>query len=286
MAHGPDPRLHELHALVGLPGREHVLPDRVARRGVVEPEVVAVVHRVEVLQVRHGLLADVVAGPEGGHGRAAGEVGDVDAAGDDQIVVARQADRAVLAGELDAFLRLGAVADEVAQAPDLLHALALGVLEDGLEGRKVPVDIRDERDPARHGLGCLPRLADYSSLGMKGHPAGLPLAVLGAGGAAGGCHMAAPPAERNHRAGACHRASLLQPRAAGKGARLPRYPEAAGARRAWSERRRARLPGDRSAAAAAGSALPATPARGGGPPRPDLPPAGFRGAPPPRPSPP
>ena len=59
----------------------------------------------------------------------------------DEIVVAGQAEVAALAGERHAAVGLGAVAHEIAEAPDLLGAARLDVGEDGLEGRQVSVHV-------------------------------------------------------------------------------------------------------------------------------------------------
>jgi STE24 endopeptidase len=64
-------------------------------------------------------------------------------------VVAREADRHALARDLDAGVGLGAVADQVAQAPDLLGARAAGVVQHRLEGVTVTVDVRDDGDVQR-----------------------------------------------------------------------------------------------------------------------------------------
>ena len=61
-----------------------------------------------------------------GGGGAGGEVGERQVPGDGEIVVAGQADRGVVAGQLDAAVRVGAVADQVAQAPHLVDRRAAG----------------------------------------------------------------------------------------------------------------------------------------------------------------
>jgi len=66
-----------------------------------------------------------------------------------EVVVAGQADRAVALGELDAGVRLGAVADQVAEAPDLVHARLVGRGQHGAEGRAVAVDVGGDRDAHR-----------------------------------------------------------------------------------------------------------------------------------------
>jgi hypothetical protein len=66
-------------------------------------------------------------------------------------VVADQAGLAVLAHQLDALVGAGAVADDVAQAPELVHPGVLDVVEDGLQGRQVRVDVAE--DGCSHGYG-------------------------------------------------------------------------------------------------------------------------------------
>ena len=66
---------------------------------------------------------------------------DRDLAGDHQVVVAGERQVAALAGKGHAVVGLRAVAHQVAQAPDLLGALGVHVVEHRLEGGPVPVDV-------------------------------------------------------------------------------------------------------------------------------------------------
>ena len=59
-------------------------------------------------------------------------------------MVADQADVAALAGQLDAEVGAGAVADHIAEAPALLDADLVAVAEDRLEGGKVRVDVAED----------------------------------------------------------------------------------------------------------------------------------------------
>ena len=72
-------------------------------------------------------------------------------------MVSDQADIAGLPNRLGATVGLGAVADDVAQAPDLVRGGALDLLEDGLEGGQVRVDVADDGyvhvDPLGRGAG-------------------------------------------------------------------------------------------------------------------------------------
>ena len=92
------------------------------------------------------------------------EGGDVELAEHREVVVADQADVAALADQVGAGVGLGAVADDVAEAPDLLDAGLVDRREDGLEGGQVGVDVADDgcaqaaSVPVRRGLRSI-RLA-------------------------------------------------------------------------------------------------------------------------------
>ena len=58
-------------------------------------------------------------------------------------MVPDQADLTPLARQLDAEVGIGAVSDDVAEAPSLLDAGLVAVAEDRLEGRKVRVDVAE-----------------------------------------------------------------------------------------------------------------------------------------------
>src|SRR5690606_39586601 len=58
-------------------------------------------------------------------------------------VIAQQADRASFTRQPHAGVRLGAVADDISETPDLLKIGTVDVSQYGLEGRKVCVDVRD-----------------------------------------------------------------------------------------------------------------------------------------------
>ena len=118
--------LLDVEAQLGLERREHVLPDRVARAGVVEPDRLVAVARLELLQVlaRLGAIVSWV------HFAASAAPRENCSSGSAphhaEVVVAGEADRRVAPRELDARVGIGAVADEVAEAP---HLLALGGLD-------------------------------------------------------------------------------------------------------------------------------------------------------------
>ncbi len=107
--------------------------------------------RLELEQEVEGLLGDHLLGPARGELGAARELLEREVPAHGEVVVAAQA---LLGGgdrELDAGVGIGAVADEVAQAPDPAHVVAGHVLEHGLERVPVAVDVGEHRDPHRFG---------------------------------------------------------------------------------------------------------------------------------------
>jgi hypothetical protein len=86
-------------------------------------------------------VADHLARPLGGERGAAREVLQRQHLGDGEVVVARQADRAVRVGQLDAGVGVAAVAHEVPEAPELVDPLGLGGVDHRLEGVLVAVDV-------------------------------------------------------------------------------------------------------------------------------------------------
>ena len=124
---GPRPpraRSISVDALLGLPGGEHVLPDRVARAGVVEREARARRRPgSSALQEGHRPLADVLARPARPPRRRSRRSPRCRCPRSPRGRGSRPGQVAHFSGELHAFVRLGAVADEVAEAPDLLDAV-------------------------------------------------------------------------------------------------------------------------------------------------------------------
>ena len=95
---------------------------------------------LEVLRLHH------LPRPLGGEARAARELVERDVSGDREVVVAGEADGGVRLRQLHAGVRLGAVADEVAEAPQLRRVARGNGLERGLEGVPVGVYVRYDRD--------------------------------------------------------------------------------------------------------------------------------------------
>ena len=96
--------------------------------------------------------------PTRGERRPPGELVEIDSPAHAQVVVAGQADRRVGGDQGHTRVGVGAVADQIAQAPDLL-ALARGdLLEHRLERVLVAVDVRDHRDAHLYSLSGEPDL--------------------------------------------------------------------------------------------------------------------------------
>src|SRR3954454_25343674 len=135
-----------VEAQLGLQGAQDVLPDGVAGAGVEEPDLLLEVLGRQRAQRLEVALADRLARPARRGGRTWGELLERERAGDGQVVVAGEQHVAAAERELDAQIRLRAVADEVAEAPDLVDPGGVDGVEDRLEGLAVAVDVRDHRD--------------------------------------------------------------------------------------------------------------------------------------------
>src|SRR4051794_38803685 len=135
-----------LQAQLGLQRAQDVLPDGVARAGVEEPDLPLLVLGRQRAQRLEVALADRLARPARRGGRTGRELLQRERARDREVVVAGEHDVAARERELDAQIRLRAVADEVAEAPDLVDVGGVDGVEDGLEGLAVAVDVRDHRD--------------------------------------------------------------------------------------------------------------------------------------------
>ena len=144
VADQPDPLLLRVQPRFGLVDREHVLPDRVAGGGVEEADAGPRRRRLEPAQELDGGGADVLPRPLDRGRRGLREGGDVEVAEHRQVVVAGEADGAALLDQVGAGVGLGAVADDVAEAPDLLDAGRVDRREDGLERGLVGVNIADD----------------------------------------------------------------------------------------------------------------------------------------------
>ena len=112
---------------------DHVLPDRVARARVEELGALDLRLRREALEIRAVLVEEHGLGPARRHGRVRCEVVQVEPAEDAEVVVADQADALPLADELRRLVRSRPVADEIAQAPDLVRGVGVNRPEDRFE---------------------------------------------------------------------------------------------------------------------------------------------------------
>ncbi len=128
---------------------EHVLPDRVARRAVVQRDAVGGSRRLERVEKCLRLGREDVARPARRDGGLAAELLEVDRSPDGEIVVAGEADVGPLRDQCAALVRPRPVADEVAEAPELVRRLRLDRREDRLERVQVRVDVRDDCDAHR-----------------------------------------------------------------------------------------------------------------------------------------
>ena len=146
-----DPVRLSVEAQLGLERREHVLPDRIPGARVEQADVLLEVGGLELVQVLAGLGRDHALGPSRRERGAARELLERERAADAEVVVAGEADRRISPGQLDARVGLGAVADEVAEAPHLLAVRGLDRVEHRLEGMPVAVDVRNDCDSHLYG---------------------------------------------------------------------------------------------------------------------------------------
>src|SRR5690606_37985034 len=80
-------------------------------------------------------------------------------AGDRHVVVAAERDVRLAADKLAAGVGVRAVADDVAQAPDLVDVLTFDLGDHRLEGLEVAVDVGDDRDAHQGAAGGVGRYA-------------------------------------------------------------------------------------------------------------------------------
>ena len=95
----------------------------------------------------------MLARPHDGAPRFRIEVLHIHAAQGSPVVIADDGHGAKVADAPDALVRLGSVANGVAQAPDRI-VIALRVLEHGLEGGQVCMNIGQNQDAHRHIDSC------------------------------------------------------------------------------------------------------------------------------------
>jgi hypothetical protein len=98
----------------------------------------------ELREERARLLVDLVTGPERRRRGVGGEVVDAELVDHHQVVIADQAEVTRLSSQRHALIRLAAVADEVAEIPDLVDSGHADVVEHGLERGQVGVNVADQ----------------------------------------------------------------------------------------------------------------------------------------------
>jgi thiamine-monophosphate kinase len=131
-------------------GVVEVFPDGPAEGAVDEGKVVAALDFGKRIEEGAFVRVQACLRPLRGGGGVRVEVFGADSAGGSALVVARYHRRAEVFQARDALGGLGAVADAVAKGPDGVNgAAALGVVEDGLEGDEICVDVGD--DEGAHG---------------------------------------------------------------------------------------------------------------------------------------
>ena len=134
-----------------------VLPDGVPRARVEERDAGARPLGPEGLEEPARVLRELNPGPAGARGRVGGEEVEVKPAEHAEIVVPDEADVGALADDARALVRPRPVPYEVPEAPELVGALAVDRLEDGLEGVEVRVDVG--HDAGAHGGATLAKAA-------------------------------------------------------------------------------------------------------------------------------
>ena len=112
---------------------DHVLPDRVARACVEELGALGLRLGREALEEGAVLVQQHRPRPASGRSRVGAELVQVEPPEDAQVVVADEAERARSRMSVDHLVRARPVADEVAQAPELVRRVGVDRLEDGLE---------------------------------------------------------------------------------------------------------------------------------------------------------
>jgi len=166
---------------------EDVLIHGAARGGVDEEDVAFLVAHGELAEEAPaggaergiGLGVEDVAGPVTGAFGGGVEIGGL--VEDGVVVVAHDGGAAAGADEVDALARIRTIADDVAETDDLLDAALGEIVEDGLEGFEIGVNVADDGEHAFSGLASraggpsrvVPaRAREYSGVKWGVHPGG------------------------------------------------------------------------------------------------------------------
>lgn len=124
---------------------DQILPDGVSGGAVGKGEDVLHEGEGEALQVIDMVLRQLESSPMGCGARIGIEVLSVYLSNGSPIVVACYGDVVKFSEEIDNFTRVGAVADDVAETPDLVDGAAgIGVGQDSLECLEVGMDIGED----------------------------------------------------------------------------------------------------------------------------------------------
>ena len=196
---------------------EHVLPDRVARAGVVEAELAPGVGGPQAAQVVERLGSRCAPGSSGRRlrrWRRNRRCRCAPVTTRSWLPARQTSQRSRASATQPSGCR--PVAHQVAETPDLVHA---GWRPRRRARPRRPAGCRGRRTAGRCASGCL-----LQSPGDGGLRSRLPLAVLVAVGRRRAGHAASPPAQRPHRPGRGRRRSVLQPGSTGAGRGLSRHP--------------------------------------------------------------
>ena len=124
---------------------DQILPDGVSGGAVGEGENVSHEGQGEAFQVIDMILRQLKSSPVGCGARIGIEVPSIYLSDGGPIVIARNGYVVMLAEEVDHLAGIGAVADDVTEAPDLIYGAAVtGVGQDSLECFEVGVDIGED----------------------------------------------------------------------------------------------------------------------------------------------
>ena len=127
---------------------DHILPDGVADAAVVELHARSLAAGRQRAEDAHRLGGDRRGGPARRRSRVGGEHGDVDRVGHNHVVVSGETGRRAGVDRGHAGVGVGAVADQIAEAPDLIDAGLIDPAEHRGQRGKIGVDVRDDGDSA------------------------------------------------------------------------------------------------------------------------------------------
>jgi hypothetical protein len=142
-------RVGEIEGRQGALVAQDVLPDRVARGAVVEGDAMGRARGLEPVEELLRLGREHLPRPPRRDRRLAAELLEVDRPAHGEVVVAGETDIRPLRDRRAALVRPRPVADEVAEAPELVRRLRVDRREDLLQRVQVRVDVGDDCDAHR-----------------------------------------------------------------------------------------------------------------------------------------